>query len=136
MALSRNLALELASRLPRPISRLLRLPLEGPERIPGQDRKSEKALKAAGKNVNVLINCTGDSAETDRITHRYAPPSIGRTSRGNDTSPFDKPLTQMSSTTVTRAVTKMVRSYFPKPEKRFPIVEQAEVLDIEDSAWI
>ncbi|KIJ38027.1 hypothetical protein M422DRAFT_259422 [Sphaerobolus stellatus SS14] len=30
----------------------------------------------------------------------------------------------MSSTTVTRAVTKMVRSYFPKPEKRFPIVEQ------------
>ncbi|KIJ51723.1 hypothetical protein M422DRAFT_244062 [Sphaerobolus stellatus SS14] len=30
----------------------------------------------------------------------------------------------MSSTTVTRAVTKMVRSYFPKAEKSFPIVEQ------------
>ncbi|KIJ51731.1 hypothetical protein M422DRAFT_244071 [Sphaerobolus stellatus SS14] len=37
----------------------------------------------------------------------------------------------MSSTTVTRAVTKMVRSYFTKPEKSFPIVEQAEVLDIK-----
>ncbi|KIJ51733.1 hypothetical protein M422DRAFT_244074 [Sphaerobolus stellatus SS14] len=58
--------------------------------------------------------------------------SITHTSSSNHPLPCQN----MSSTTVTRAVTKVVRSYFPKSEKSFPIVDKAEVLDIEDSAWI